>query len=220
MSTSPDHNPNKHNILTPGHILTITSFIAVALIDAQMGQRISQLTNRFRAYLIQRIFRQAMSIDPQKSSNSPCSRAMVLISVDTIKIQSAVGLLFQCLSTLVIVAIGGYALHRIIGIAFLGPLLLALIATTAPFLLGPIIQKAQIDAMESTERRMAGIKALAGNARAGRIEGMEDIVLQEVQLNRQLELNQMAACRKLEVGVLIIGKMTHQVYILNFLIPY
>lgn len=97
-------------------------------------------------------------------------------------------------------------LNRVIGLAFLAPLVLALTSTAAPFLLASKLQNSQRSSLEATEQRMEAIKQLLSSVRAARIEGMEKSVAKEIRNIRAKEIELMATYRRVEIVVVLVGK--------------
>lgn len=116
-------------------------------------------------------------------------------------------MVFETASALAVVAVGSYMLYRAIGLAFLGPLAIAIISAAGPFLLGGRLQKSQRMTLEATEQRLGFMKQLMSNIRGARIEGMQPFIADAIRASRKMEIERMANYRRVEIVVLLIGTL-------------
>jgi ATP-binding cassette subfamily C (CFTR/MRP) protein 1 len=169
-----------------------------------------RLSYGIRAHLLQSLFRYSVSLSRSVGSEPPSeadlSQAAVFMSVDTMNIQVGVQVIFECITGLVIVAVGSYMLFRLIGLAFIGPLLVASACTASPFLLGRKLQESQRATLKATEARIGGINSLIRNARAARLENMEILCAKSILAAREDEIRRMAIHRRLDIMMLLVGK--------------
>lgn len=184
------------------------SFVTAAVLTARVAQTAMRLSYAVRAYLIQRLYLHSVSLGLatlHPPSDTDSSRAAVLISVDTRNIQAGVEVIFECLTGFVVVGVGSYMLFRLIGLAFIGPLLLACACTAFPFLLGGKLQAAQRATLGATESRIERTDYLIRNARGVRLENMENTLAESILAARENEIRQTAMFRKLDVAILLVG---------------
>lgn len=192
------------------HVLIIPSFsfLSLPLLTAHIAQQSLQLSYRIRAEFIQSIFTSVVSLGLRTeapSTSADSSQAAVLVSVDTINVQACIEILFQCLTSFIIIGIGSYMLYRQIALAFLGSLALAFASASVPFWLGKQLQANQRASLQATEKRIEATNGVLLNPRAIRLEAMETLAFESIRVARKSEVHRTALHRSVEILVLLAG---------------
>lgn len=137
---------------------------------------------------------------------------MVHASVDVRTVLQGPSVIINCIGNNIIVAVASYMLYKQIGIAFMGPLILAILGTLVPILLGPYVAKAQHAALKATEMRLQAMKQVTADVRNVRMGGLQGLTEAQVTDFRKLEVEREAKMRRILVVVVVIGTCPFQIY--------
>jgi hypothetical protein len=188
--------------------------LAIALLDAHSGQILTQVMHRLRAFLNEKVLERSFSPSaPVGGWTDASSKAVVYVSTDIPTVAHGISISNSILSSLVVVGIGSFLLFRLINLAFLGPLLVALASTLVPVALGKTLARSQRLSLEATERRIESMKSLVSETRAVRMGGLQKIAADLVAKNRRVEIDAACAYRRVITVVAVAGKSLWNEYV-------
>lgn len=149
-----------------------------------------------------------MPVDYLLVGGNESARVTVLANVDAANVVVAIKLISDILTSSITAGVGAYLLFQIVGIAFLGPLFLALFSVSVPVMLGSKLARSHRNELEATEKRLRSTNQLVLNTRSVRVGGVQWFAADEVQSTRQLEVDAAALSRKIFIIVAAAGKLT------------
>jgi ATP-binding cassette, subfamily C (CFTR/MRP), member 1 len=186
----------------------VSSFILVALLLAQSSHVMDQVSYRIRGYIIHRIHaRSILPADSRILGSTESAKVTVLANVDVANAVVVLKMFGEILTSGITVGVGAYLLFDVIGIVFIGPLVLALISVAVPVMLGDRLTNSQRRSLEATEKRLHSLSQLVANTRSIRIGGVQEIASEEVLSYRRLEINAASMYRKIFILVVLAGKL-------------
>lgn len=169
-------------------------------------QQLMQVNRRMRSFLTHKVFQRALSpVASVGSSESLSSKAMVHASVDIPSVVNGPHVILECISNAFVVVVASYMLYKQIGIAFTGPLILAIIGTFVPMLLGPKVAQAETTALEAKEMRLQAMKQVTSDVRNVRMGGLQGLTEEQVAEFRVLEVARYTNVRRVLAVVVVVG---------------
>jgi ATP-binding cassette subfamily C (CFTR/MRP) protein 1 len=183
------------------------SFLILAVLRAQNSHLMDQVSYYVRGYLIYRIHaRSVLPVDHRVVGGNESAKVTVLATVDVANAASAFKSIFEVPACAITVGVGAYLLFQVAGLAFLGPLFLALLSLAVPVLLGRKLARSQKRVLEATEKRLRAMSQLVSNTRSIRVGGVQGFAADEALSCRQLEIGAASLYRKVFIIVICSGE--------------
>ncbi len=167
-----------------------------------------QLSTRVRSFLIHNVAFRSFGVGPPENADweTAGSKVLVRLSEDSAAISGAIVMSGMIAPNLVVVGVGSYVLFKSIDLAFLGPLLAAVVCFLAPMLLGKPLSQSQKAFLEAAEVRIQIVKNLISDIRNIRFGNMQHTAAQQATQSRQREIDAATTFRRVLTFVIIAGK--------------
>ena len=193
--------------------LTISQLCA-GLFQAHATHLTNQVDYKLRSFLTHKVFQRSLAPGAQTgTAESVSARATVLASVDIPTIIEGPDVLRDVVGNAIVVGVASHMLRQQIGLAFLGPLVLAILGTLVPLLLGPKMAFAQRTAREATEKRIQAMKQVLGDVRNVRMGGLQDLTAEQLATFRRVEIERETRFRRILAAVVVIGTSARFFYL-------
>lgn len=186
------------------------SQLANSLLQAHGEQMFFQLSTRVRSFLSHNVALRSFDVSPPANADweTAGSKVLVRLSEDSAAVSGAIIMSGMIAPNLVIVGVGSYFFFKYINLAFLGPLLAAVVCFLAPMLLSKPLSQSQKAFLEAAEVRIQVVKNLISEIRNIRFGNMQHIAAQQATQSRQREIDAATTFRRVLTFVSIAGKYT------------
>lgn len=182
------------------------SQLAISLLEAHGSLAFSQLSVRIRSFLVHKVALRSLEPSaPTGGWSSASGKLLVHVSQDAAAVSGAVSMIGMIVPNFFIVSIGSYMLFRLINLAFLGPLLAAIVSTLVPMLMGGPLSRSERKLLEAAERRIETVKHLISEIRNIRFGNLQCVTERQATKGRKLEIEAATAFRRILTIVVIVG---------------
>lgn len=193
--------------------LVIAMFLdqmALSLLRGHADQSLRQVCMRIRSFYMHKIALRSFATNPPEKGWSEASgKVLVHITQDVMAVTGGISMTGMIFSNVIVVCVGSYMLFQRLNLAFLGPLLAALLCFAVPILLGKQLSESQKAMLEATEGRMKIIKQLIQEVRSICFGNMQPVMARQATQARKREIEAATTLRRILTVVIVSGQYAY-----------
>ncbi|EGX94126.1 ABC multidrug transporter, putative [Cordyceps militaris CM01] len=180
--------------------------LAINILEAHGHLAFIQLSIRTRSFIVHKVALRSLARTPPAGGWSAAKgKVIVHVTQDSAAVSAAINMIGIIIPNFIIVAIGSWILFRKIQLAFLGPLLAAVVCTLIPILLGKPLSRSERNLLEAAERRIATVKHLISELRDIRFGNMQHTVERQAANERRQEIMAAKTFRRILCVVIVVA---------------
>ncbi|KAK8143998.1 hypothetical protein G3M48_006428 [Beauveria asiatica] len=180
--------------------------LAISILEAHGHLAFSQMSIRMRSAIVHKVALRSLARTPPAGGwGAAKGKVLVHVTQDSAAVSAAIDMIGMIIPNLIIVAIGSWMLFREIQLAFLGPLLAAVVCTLIPVLLSKPLSRSERNLLEAAERRIATVKHLISELRDIRFGNMQHAMERQAANERRQEIMAATTFRRILCVVIVVA---------------
>ncbi|ATY61267.1 ABC multidrug [Cordyceps militaris] len=180
--------------------------LAINILEAHGHLAFIQLSIRMRSFIVHKVALRSLARTPPAGGwIAAKGKVLVHVTQDSAAVSAAINMIGIIIPNFIIVAIGSWILFRKIQLAFLGPLLAAVVCTLIPILLGKPLSRSERNLLEAAERRIATVKHLISELRDIRFGNMQHTMERQAANERRQEIMAAKTFRRILCVVIVVA---------------
>lgn len=149
------------------------NFLCSAVFNAWYSHSTTRFTVKLRSVMISALYDKALRANGQ---GTDIGTATVLMNVDLEKVLEGMKWLHEFWAVPVGIAIALYILHTNIGVAFMVPLIVLVLATAMSWDIGDVMRSRNLEWVTKTEKRVTMISKIASSVKEMRMLGFTEVL--------------------------------------------